>query len=1502
MQRLNKVAVTAVRLAVGLVMLLCVPRLTRAQAGCYSGSYTSVTPCTSTTVSPGSSGLHFTFTIFNSSASSVTYVTSCGRSGQVTSCSASSRTTVGANSSANVTVTYSVSSTTGTGDVWLNALDTVGGDDAQGDLTVTVGFANYLVVSTAFDSLMMQDYQNCPMGCFAAAYAISTPPYVSLGTPRSVILTYNGDRVAVRPFVYADVSIASGAPSTPTEYDLQLKDSTGALIQFTNHDTKLRFSVPGRGQYRLAGQFDATANAILAQTGVYSVTLIISGVYSDHTETQNFPLKILVVNERASYVARGWGIAGLERYYLQGDSSLIITNGVNTALYFKHAVGNNYSSPPGEYSTLVRSGTGTSTTYTRIFSDSVKVIFNHVGQETMTIGRLGDTVSFVYDATTWGGRLIRITDPIRTYNGGASKSYIQLAYGSYGLSSIKDPDANGNPGLGRATTLSVAADSTLSSFTDPDGIGVTFGYDGSRRLTSITDRRGSVEKLGYDTLSWKVIRDTMPQIAVDAGGGSTTNQYPIGSYSPWQTVSVPSSSTVSTLFTPVQTSSVVASVSDPGGHTSSFEVDPRGDIQQWTDPLNRATIAYRGGQCVSCLDSVQYSTGAKDRYTYAGSPALLTGVQLSGASKINVHYGAFAQVDSIWGANRPSQRFFIGAGGRVDSTRIASADSFKTRYSYDSRNRLTRSVDPRSDTVRYHYDGVFGNLDSTIAPGQRASVVRYDRFGRDSASKENNQPWRLVIYDSLNKPTLIYDGVNSNPTRFNYDGQYLIRVQDPKNQVYRYNVNALGWVTQEFDPADTLNRYLSSRYNVDGLVTSITNRRNQRVDITYDGLHRMLTRSSLAGADSAGYDDTNRRTTTWNGIERDSSFFATNGTIDSAVTRFTGLSRRYRWYYHRDSLFRIDSIAITDTSGGLAFHTRTFGYNSSTGTLDGIGVGATVQMLHNPDMLQVWTALPQGLQWYDTVTTTHELYKRNFTNSVANTAFFQGAGYDSLARIAQTLRYNGSPTSVLNNQFSYDSLGRISATATQTLSGLCPVINPATGYQCSASSSGDNYHYDEVGNMTSGTWAGNSFTGLYAPGNRDTMFRSISHTFDLDGNTLTNGSVHYFWNPIGLLDSVVAGTTRIQYEYNSEGQLVRKRRNGVAISLFLWDGAQLFAELDSTGTHRTGGEYAYYPNGQPFAFITGDALINPIKYYVTDVVGNTAGLINETLGPVADQYAYDTWGKTSIITNPDSTNRLTWKSMAWEGDSTRLYYANNRWYDPAQGRFMTEDPLGLATGLNMYSFAGNDPINRSDATGLHDDCYWYKWSHEGGLVDLSDWVCGMGGDDGATGAVAGDPSGVQSNTGPKQADNKGDCGNGKTQQECDRLLTQAIDRIRNNGDPGCIDIAGRLTGGNTTTHLTGPDTPRWFHNHSRDTTVLTADGPRRLFGHFNGDLNQPRIDLWPIAYQSVTQLAITLAHEYVHMIDPYSTASSTDNKNGPAERVGRYCAKKGTRKWPPLRN
>jgi RHS repeat-associated protein len=54
----------------------------------------------------------------------------------------------------------------------------------------------------------------------------------------------------------------------------------------------------------------------------------------------------------------------------------------------------------------------------------------------------------------------------------------------------------------------------------------------------------------------------------------------------------------------------------------------------------------------------------------------------------------------------------------------------------------------------------------------------------------------------------------------------------------------------------------------------------------------------------------------------------------------------------------------------------------------------------------------------------------------------------------------------------------------------------------------------------------------------------------------------------------------------------------------------------------------------------------------------------------------------------------------WEDAETGLHYNDQRYYDPAVGRYISADPLGLDGGFNAHAYVGNNPLGFADPLGL----------------------------------------------------------------------------------------------------------------------------------------------------------------------------------------------------------
>src|SRR5206468_2180104 len=107
-------------------------------------------------------------------------------------------------------------------------------------------------------------------------------------------------------------------------------------------------------------------------------------------------------------------------------------------------------------------------------------------------------------------------------------------------------------------------------------------------------------------------------------------------------------------------------------------------------------------------------------------------------------------------------------------------------------------------------------------------------------------------------------------------------------------------------------------------------------------------------------------------------------------------------------------------------------------------------------------------------------------------------------------------------------------------------------------------------------------------------------------------------------------------------------------------------------------------------------------FYCYDGNGNVAALVNATNGAVAAQYEYGPFGELIRATGPMAKANPFRFSTKYQDDESDFPYYGFRYYNPSSGRWLSRDPLAEKGGLNLYLFAGNDPLDLVDPLGLAD--------------------------------------------------------------------------------------------------------------------------------------------------------------------------------------------------------
>jgi RHS repeat-associated protein len=335
-----------------------------------------------------------------------------------------------------------------------------------------------------------------------------------------------------------------------------------------------------------------------------------------------------------------------------------------------------------------------------------------------------------------------------------------------------------------------------------------------------------------------------------------------------------------------------------------------------------------------------------------------------------------------------------------------------------------------------------------------------------------------------------------------------------------------------------------------------------------------------------------------------------------------------------------------------------------------------------------------------------------------------GFSYDSSDRLSNIARtVSGGPNNTITTTFTYDNANRVTkishgfnGTNLGTFSYTYNAASEITNY--SGPDGSLTYTYDNAGQLTGVSGAHNESFGFDNNGNRNTTGYTITTgnrmTADAAGNTLTydhagnlatktdsSGNVWtYTFDFHNRLTQVVeknSGGTTILTEnltYDVNDNLISTSVNGTVQRWTVFDGKNPLLDFNASGTLTQ--RFLADPTVLDRVFASVSAS-GTIAWLLGDNLGSTR-VVTDVSGNVLDQITYGAFGNILSQTNSANAPRFLYAGGEWDGN-LGLYHFDARWTDPVDGRWISQDPLGLGPDSNPYRYVANSPTNFIDPQG-----------------------------------------------------------------------------------------------------------------------------------------------------------------------------------------------------------
>jgi RHS repeat-associated protein len=577
-----------------------------------------------------------------------------------------------------------------------------------------------------------------------------------------------------------------------------------------------------------------------------------------------------------------------------------------------------------------------------------------------------------------------------------------------------------------------------------------------------------------------------------------------------------------------------------------------------------------------------------------------------------------------------------------------------TTMTYDAKGNVTQVKDPLNNVTNMTYDSQGHVLTMTSGSGGNTITRTYTYDVNDVRTVTEGGYTSTFTTDTLGRVSAMTDG-RGNVSYYEYDNRSrLIKATDPNGKITQLQYDGNGNITKVTDAANAITQYA---YDPRNRLASITDPFNVVEQWTWDNKGNLAT-----------YKDRRNKTTT----------------------------------FSYDALDRLSGTIYADATS------TTFGYSYPAGGLAEMtmseGTKVITRRFDNRDRLS-YEVTPQGRidYAYDAADRRSSMTVQNQTPITYTwddgdrvTALTQGARNIALAYDQANRRSKITFPGTLEQRMNYAKpWGRPSAIS--YFSGATPVQLDAL---TDASFDGDGRPISRTATAAANgipnavNTLPTAFTASYT-NNRLTTFNGAAWTYDTQGNLTADGTNTYVWDVRNRLTQIRQGATvTASFEYDALNRRTKKII-GTASTEYLHDGLTPVQEKrvgDITQLITGPGIDDYLSR---VTTTTGATPTTTTRNYLTDFLGSTTALADDA-GAIKTTYGYEPYGEATVA-GEATVNSFQYTGR--ENDGTGLMYYRARYYHPKAKRFIAEDPIGQAGGLNLYSYVEGDPMTFIDPDG-----------------------------------------------------------------------------------------------------------------------------------------------------------------------------------------------------------